>query len=63
MAFGIGVHRCVGAPLAREEALTALPALFERFPESRLAVDPRQLRQVPSFIAFGWREIPVRPRG
>ncbi|MFE0799271.1 cytochrome P450 [Streptomyces sp. NPDC058812] len=63
LAFGVGVHRCVGAPLARAEALTALPALFERFPELRLAVDPRELRQVPSFIAFGWREIPVRLRG
>jgi cytochrome P450 len=57
------VHRCVGAPLARAEALTALPALFERFPELCLAVDPRELRQVPSFIAFGWQEIPVRLRG
>lgn len=63
LAFGIGVHRCVGAPLARAEALTALPALFARFPEIRLAVDPGELRQVPSFIAYGWREIPVRLGG
>ncbi|MFF9625181.1 cytochrome P450 [Streptomyces griseosporeus] len=58
LAFGIGVHRCIGAPLARMEALTALPALFDRFPELRLAREA--LEQVPSFIAFGWREIPVR---
>lgn len=62
LAFGIGVHRCIGAPLARVEALTALPALFDRFPAMRLAVDEKELRQVPSFIAFGWQEIPVRPR-
>ncbi|AWT41275.1 MULTISPECIES: cytochrome P450 family protein [Streptomyces] len=61
MAFGIGVHRCIGAPLARMEALTALPALFDRFPELRLARE--ELEQVPSFIAFGWREIPVRLGG
>jgi cytochrome P450 len=60
LAFGIGVHRCIGAPLARVEALTALPALFDRFPGLRLAVGEDELRQVPSFIAFGWREIPVR---
>ncbi|MGW7549034.1 cytochrome P450 family protein [Streptomyces sp. NPDC054770] len=60
LAFGIGVHRCIGAPLARAEALAALPALFERFPELRLAVGEDELRQVPSFIAFGWQEIPVR---
>ncbi|MFE7274074.1 cytochrome P450 [Streptomyces sp. NPDC057623] len=62
LAFGIGVHRCIGAPLARVEALTALPALFDRFPGLRLAVDEKELRQVPSFIAFGWQEIPVRLR-
>lgn len=60
MAFGIGVHRCIGAPLARMEAGTALPALFERFPGLELAVTPEELRQVPSFIAYGWQEIPVR---
>ncbi|MFJ6661811.1 cytochrome P450 [Streptomyces sp. NPDC091377] len=63
LSFGVGVHRCIGAPLARMEALTALPALFERFPAIRLAVPPEELRQVPSFIAFGWREVPVRLRG
>ncbi|MFF8940520.1 cytochrome P450 [Streptomyces paradoxus] len=63
LAFGIGVHRCIGAPLARLEALTALPALFERFPGLRLAEGDEGLRQVPSFIAFGWQEIPVRLRG
>ncbi|MFJ4787819.1 cytochrome P450 [Streptomyces sp. NPDC088794] len=62
LAFGIGVHRCIGAPLARVEALTALTAFFDRFPDVRLAVDADELRQVPSFIAFGWQEVPVRLR-
>ncbi|SDP27485.1 Cytochrome P450 [Streptomyces sp. cf386] len=62
LAFGIGVHRCIGAPLARVEALTALPALFDRFPGLELAVPEEELRQVPSFIAFGWQELPVRLR-
>ncbi|MFC5216482.1 cytochrome P450 family protein [Streptomyces coerulescens] len=63
LAFGIGVHRCIGAPLARVEALTALPALFDRFPDLRLAAREEELRQVPSFIAFGWQRIPVLLRG
>ncbi|WP_053711041.1 cytochrome P450 family protein [Streptomyces sp. NRRL B-3648] len=63
LTFGIGVHRCVGAPLTRLEALTALPALFSRFPAMRLAVPAGELRHVPSFIAHGWQEIPVRLEG
>lgn len=63
LSFGIGVHRCIGAPPARLEALTALPAPFGRFPDLRLAAGDAGLRQVPSFVAFGWREIPVRLRG
>jgi 2-hydroxy-5-methyl-1-naphthoate 7-hydroxylase len=62
LVFGIGVHRCVGAPPARMEALTALTALFDHFPELRLAVGEEELRQVPSFIAFGRQEVPVRLR-
>ncbi|MEX3101568.1 MULTISPECIES: cytochrome P450 [unclassified Streptomyces] len=61
LAFGLGVHRCIGAPLARMEASYALAALFERFPG--LALETDDLKQVPSFIACGWQEIPVRLRG
>jgi len=60
LAFGIGVHHCIGAPLARLETGAALPALFERFPDLRLAVEPERLDQVPSFVVFGWRPMPVR---
>lgn len=63
MAFGVGVHRCIGAPLARVEAITALSELFGRYPDLALAVEPDELRQVPSFIAYGWQEIPVLLRG
>ncbi|MEV6404991.1 cytochrome P450 [Streptomyces bobili] len=63
LAFGIGVHRCIGAPLGRMEALTALPALFDRFPQLRLDTGAGELEQVPSFIASGWQTIPVRLRG
>lgn len=63
LAFGIGVHRCIGAPLARMEAMSALPALFDRFPGLRLTAAASELRQVPSFIAEGWQQIPVRLHG
>ncbi|MEW2632806.1 cytochrome P450 [Streptomyces sp. NPDC048389] len=63
LSFGVGVHRCIGAPLARMEAMTALPALFGRFPGLAPAFKDGELKQVPSFIAYGWQEIPVRLHG
>ena len=63
LAFGYGVHRCIGAPLARLEAEIALSGLFARFPELALAVDPAQLDSVPSFIAGGWATLPVHLQG
>ena len=41
LAFGAGIHFCVGAPLARLELGIALPALFARWPELALAAPPR----------------------
>ena len=59
LAFGHGVHRCIGAPLARMEASTALQALFTRFPHLHLAGEALPLPPVTSFIAHGWATIPV----
>ncbi|MFI5613058.1 cytochrome P450 [Amycolatopsis sp. NPDC051903] len=59
LAFGHGVHYCLGAPLARLEAATALPALFTRFPDLSLAGD---LHPLASFITNGHAALPVRLR-
>ncbi|OZM72263.1 cytochrome P450 [Amycolatopsis antarctica] len=61
LAFGHGVHYCLGAPLARLEASVALPALFERLPHAALAVPAGELSPMESFIANGHRELPVVP--
>lgn len=60
LAFGHGVHFCLGAPLARLEAEIALPALFERFPQLALAVGEGELQPVESFISHGHLSLPVR---
>jgi cytochrome P450 len=62
LAFGHGVHYCMGAPLARLEAEIALPALFERFPDMTLAVDPAELRPGQSFLSNGHETVPVKLR-
>jgi cytochrome P450 len=59
LAFGHGVHFCLGAPLGRLEGRIALPALFDRFPGLRLAVRSTELEPVDSFISNGHRTLPV----
>ena len=44
IAFGTGIHFCLGHQLARIEGRCALEALFERWPKLVLAVDPSQIR-------------------
>jgi cytochrome P450 len=60
LAFGHGIHHCVGAPLARLEGRLALHALTERFPALELAVDPAELEREPSLLFNKLRTLPVR---
>ncbi|WP_326721356.1 cytochrome P450 [Streptomyces sp. NBC_00243] len=58
MAFGFGIHQCLGQPLARLELQIAYRTLFRRIPELRLAVG---LEKVPfkDGIVYGVHELPV----
>jgi cytochrome P450 len=60
VAFGYGVHYCLGAPLARMEAEVALGALLARFPGLSLAVPPQALRWRPVSLMNGLESLPVR---
>ncbi|MEV0612827.1 cytochrome P450 [Nonomuraea sp. NPDC050404] len=59
VAFGHGVHHCLGAPLARMELRMALPALFRRFPGLALA-DPYERTDFRRFsVVFGLNSLRV----
>jgi cytochrome P450 len=60
MAFGHGIHYCVGAPLARLEAEIAFGGLIERFGSMALAVPAQTLRWRPSTLIHGLETLPVR---
>jgi cytochrome P450 len=61
LAFGHGIHFCLGAPLARMEARIAFTALLTRFPAMRLAVDPAELHwgHGDGLVLRGLSELPV----
>jgi cytochrome P450 PksS len=60
LGFGLGVHYCLGAPLARVEARVALAALLSRVPLPHLAVPAADLRWHTNPILRGLRRLPLR---
>jgi pentalenic acid synthase len=60
VAFGYGIHQCVGQNLARAEMEIALNTLLRRVPTLRLAVSPEQVRgSTPHALLGGVAELPV----
>ncbi len=60
LAFGVGVHFCLGAPLARMELVESVGALFDRFPGLGLAGEPESRG---TFVLRGFRRVPVTGTG
>jgi nocardicin N-oxygenase len=59
VAFGHGVHQCVGQQLARTELRLAISSLFRRFPDLQLAVSPVQIALRHDKIFAGLDSLPV----
>jgi cytochrome P450 len=62
LAFGNGIHYCLGAPLARLEAKIALGALLERIPAFELEPGAH-LERLPSLIVYGPKSVPIQIKG
>lgn len=60
LAFGHGIHYCLGAPLARLEAQIAFRDLLAAFPGMRLAVPPSELIWRPGVLIHGTTTLPVQ---
>ncbi|MDN8588883.1 cytochrome P450 [Paenibacillus sp. 11B] len=60
LAFGKGIHLCLGAPLARLEGEIAINTLIRRFPDMQLQADVNELEWRPGMIVRGVKEIPVQ---
>ncbi len=61
LAFGYGIHYCLGARLAKIEGEVVIGALLRRFPDLRLAAEPESLEWRPGFLR-GLVELPVSIR-
>ncbi|MBE9500656.1 MULTISPECIES: cytochrome P450 family protein [Streptomyces] len=60
LAFGHGIHYCLGAPLSRVEIEVALSRLLARFPDLSLAREPETLQWRNSLLVRGLSTLPIR---
>jgi cytochrome P450 len=59
VAFGHGIHFCLGAPLARLEDQIAIRTLLERTDDFRLAIPPEGIRWRKGLVLRGLTALPV----
>jgi cytochrome P450 len=59
LAFGMGIHYCLGAPLARLEGQIAINTLLRRLPDLELGIVPDRLRWRPGLVLHGLEKLPV----
>ena len=60
IAFGKGIHHCLGAPLARLEGRVAILALLDHYPNLQLAVEPSALQWRPGLVIRGLKALPIK---
>ncbi|NBI29960.1 cytochrome P450 [Chengkuizengella marina] len=59
IAFGSGIHFCLGAPLARMEARIALKKLIESFPNMHFS-DDMEIQPINSMVVYGLKKLPIQ---
>ncbi|MDG6995923.1 MAG: cytochrome P450 [Nitrososphaerota archaeon] len=59
IAFGHGIHMCLGAPLARLESKVALKLFVERFGNRKISVERKLVEPMSSFMIHELKRLPV----
>src|SRR5258707_14039853 len=59
LAFGYGIHQCLGQPLARVELQVVYSTLYRRIPTLRLAVDLDEIPFKHDGLVYGVYELPI----
>jgi cytochrome P450 len=59
LAFGFGVHQCIGQALARVELEIAITRLLTRFPRLRLAAQPEEIPFRTDMLVYGVYKLPI----
>ena len=59
VAFGYGIHFCLGAPLARIETAVTINTILRRLPNLRLDIDPSKLAWHPQIVSRALKTLPV----
>lgn len=60
LAFGQGVHYCIGASLARAEGVIGIERILARLDDIELDIDSAALEYEPSYVLHGLKELPLR---
>lgn len=60
IAFGSGIHYCLGAPLARLEGAIAIQSLVNRLPNLQLDIEPQDIEWNETILLHGMQKLPVK---
>jgi cytochrome P450 len=59
LAFGAGIHTCIGSQLARKEMVTAFPIILDRLKNMKLAAGKNTFRYTPNILLRGVLELHI----